>query len=199
MMANWVINNIEKAIEAIADLSSIKVEGHWLILAGVVLFVILTSWFAFALNKAGYDSFDQKIIPGNEMIYFYTKHNKVVVFRYDECEEIGMSSSINPRDELMYACIYFSKVKLTKEQKEWIGWYNKTPAEEKKRGLKLPIINEEYIYVQYKPELFFDLKQCLPEPFRTNLIEDEKRCQDEYRAYLKKRTEYWSRESRTDI
>ena len=134
----------------------------------------------------------------NEKITFYTSTNKEIEFFYSYCVDIGMSYTIRNSD-VMDGIIYLSKKSLSREQKDFLSQNDLTVSEWKK--INMPILGDEIFMIGYNPDSFRELKNNLPEPLRSRLVEDENRCMTEYKAYLQRKRDLlsWSRDGRTDI
>lgn len=106
-------------------------------------------------------------------VTFYVPLRRII-FPYDECAEIGFTrwiagGAIANHRYLYY--IYFSKKKLTEEQRAYLF----EGRSKKKHGKhNKPLYQSEYVLFQYRPNVFADFIECVPERFRSKLIQEEK-------------------------
>ena len=104
-------------------------------------------------------------------VYFYTPINTIMI-TYSECKEIGFTrwvgASVLHNQQYSYY-IYLSKIHLTDEQRKKLFWRRS----KKKDGTDKPAYLLEFALFQYTPEVFADFIKCVPEPFRSKLIEEE--------------------------
>ena len=121
------------------------------------------AWKFFEEPILGKFSFDKKSIT------FYTPI-RTITFLYDECAEIGFAGWKGPGGRIFY--IYFSKCRITDEQRA-VLFFRRS---KKKRGkLNLPLYQSEFVLFQYRPDVFAELIECVPERFRDRLIREEAR------------------------
>jgi hypothetical protein len=119
------------------------------------------AWKFFEEPILGKFSFNKKGIT------FYTPI-RTITFLYDECAEIGFAQWIGGGGRIFY--IYFSKCPITYKQRA-VLFYRRS---KKKRGkLNLPLYQSEFVLFQYRPDVFEELIECVPERFRDRLIREE--------------------------
>ena len=105
-------------------------------------------------------------------VTFYTPL-RIITFPYDECAEIGFTrwiagGAIANRRYLYY--IFFSKKTLTEEQRAYLF----EGRSKNKRGKhNKPLYQSEYVLFQYRPDVFADFIECVPERFRNKLIQEK--------------------------
>lgn len=137
------------------------------LLPGVLCFGIVSVAYAWRfiddpiLREFSFDSYS---------VVFYKPFHRLV-FNYAECVEIGFTRWVGSdaayNQQYLYY-IYLSKVALNDSQRNRLffdrsklGWDN------------TPRYQSEFVLFQYTPEIFAEFIECVPEPFRSNLIEEE--------------------------
>ena len=135
-------------------------------LAGVASLLINALWVFFDDPLLGKFSFDTNGIT------FYLPF-KTLTFPYAFCQEIaftrwvGASAVYNPQYNYY---IYLSKKELSESQREYLLWKR---SKKKKKNRDMPLYQREFVVFQYTPKIFADFIKCVPEPFRSKLIEEE--------------------------
>ena len=177
-----------------------QVTKHWFVLIVAIVGSVMAAivWYEIIFDIFD-DPFYGEVSFDNEKVIFYTMNHKKIIFRYDECEEIGMirNHHLIEGSGTMDGRVYFSKKRLTIEQKKQISLIEFNDKKAEKLGL--PRYKTEYVFFEYNPDSIRDLKENLPEALREMLIEDEKRCLEEYSVLLKRHRDYWCKDGRTDI
>ena len=119
-------------------------------------------WKFFDEPILGRVSFDRQAVT------FYTKTH-TIVFPYNECVEIGFTKWFGDTAPGRYVYyIYFSKIALNEDQRSHL-FEGRSKTKRGKRNM--PLYQSEYVLFQYRAEVFADFIECVPERFRTNLIE----------------------------
>ncbi len=113
----------------------------------------------------------------DERIVIYNKTH-VISFRFDDCKEIGLTrwlggGTLSNHQFIYY--VYFSKTRLTKEQRYYLFQRrNESEYKNSRLGINMPRYKSEYIMIQYTPEVFKRIIECVPLEFRDNLVQKEK-------------------------
>ncbi len=98
---------------------------------------------------------------------------RTIEYSYADCAEIGFTrwfgANTLSNQQYMYY-IYLSKIPLTEEQRSYL-FEGRSKTRRGKRNM--PLYQSEYVLFQYSPEVFAEFIKCVPEPFRSKLIEEE--------------------------
>ncbi len=96
---------------------------------------------------------------------------KTFKFKYNECADIGFTSKygIGRRKKEFY--VYLSKVEILPEQRRFLA----ARRSKKKKGKRnMPLYQSEFLMFQYTSEIFSEFIECVPSPFREELLKKER-------------------------
>lgn len=135
------------------------------LLSGSCLFVV-----GFMLCWSFTDPLVGKISFDTMGVNFYTPL-KSFRFSYNECADIGFTSWYGFGRSKIVFYVYFSKIEISPEQRHFLA----ARRHKKKRGKRnMPLYQSEFLMFQYTSEIFSEFIECVPSPFREELLKKER-------------------------
>lgn len=171
--------------------------NKWFSIICVLFGIALIALCVHALWKLENDPVFGDLFIDTEKIIFRNKKGREIEFKYDECKDLGVYGYLYRGSEQKF--IYFSKLQLSDDQKDYL-YYGQSQWKEKKK-IKLDWMRDSssFAIISYQKDVFDQIIKCAPEWAKQRLIEDKDKVLS---MLIKEKTweeNFWSRDGRAEI